>query len=201
MKNNLFLVFLFFNSAIVGAQGDWRLKGFIGLSNAALLDKKGYVGGASSDVTDFYELGMRIQHKWDSKWSWEAGLSYGFGQIRTFQGTPGTNPFPGSGNFGEAPADFRLLSVPVLASYQLFDFLALQAGPMVSFQLSDFPTTKQSGLGYLIGLSLNFEREKFGLFLQPNFKRHASVSFDQSGRRLTELGFQVGIAIPIFAEE
>lgn len=199
MKKNLLLIFLFLNSVFAFGQSDWRLKGLFGFSDAALLDRPGYVGGGSSELKNFYELGIRIEHKWDSKWSLETGVTYSSGQISAFMGAPGTNPFPGNGgNFGEEKTDLKLVSIPVLASYQLLDFLAFQAGPLLSFQLSDFPSAEQSGLGYSVGLSLNYELERFGLFLQPNFKRHASFSFEQSGRRLTELGIQAGASYPIF---
>jgi hypothetical protein len=200
MKKNLFLIFMLLNSTFALGQSEWRLKGLFGFSKAALLDRPGYVGGGSSEIKDFFELGIRIEYKWDSKWGLETGATYSFGQIFAFMGVPGTNPFPGSrGDFGEEKTDLRLVSMPVLASYHLFDFLAIQGGPMMSFQLSDFPTTRQSGLGYMVGLSLDYDWKKVGLFLQPNFKRHATVSFVQSGRRLTELGIQAGVSIPVFS--
>ena len=139
MKKKLLLIFLLLNSVLAFGQSDWRLKGLFGFSDAALLDRPGYVGGGSSEVKNFYELGIRIEHKWDSKWGLETGATYSFGQIFAFMGAPGTNPFPGSGsNFGEEKTDLKLVSIPVLASYQLLDFLSFQAGPMLEFSTFGF---------------------------------------------------------------
>lgn len=197
MKKLVFGIFILvlMHSSLI-AQTEWRLKAFVGMSDAALLEKVNFLGGASYEVSDFYDLGLRIQRKWHPKWSIETGLSYSFAQILISPNIPPGTTFPINGlSIIEESTDFEMLSLPVLASYQLFDFLALQAGPMLNFQLSDSPGSRQSGLGYLIGLSLSYDFDKFGLFLQPNFKRHASiVPFEQNYRRLTEFGLQLGLA-------
>lgn len=195
MKKSILVIWFCFLGAAVFAQEEWRVKAFVGNSNAALWEKAGYVGGGEYEVSDFYEVGLRIGKKWNSKWGMESGLSYSFAQVFYWTGAPGTNPFPGNGvGYSGEFTDFRMLSSPILISYQLFNFLAIQSGPMLSFQLSDFPRRKQSGLGYLVGFNLSHDFNKVGLFLQPNFKRHAAIPFEQNSRRLTEFGVQFGVS-------
>lgn len=188
------LCFVLLNSQTGFAQCEWRVKAFVGMSDAALLENSVFVGEGVNKVSGFYDLGLRIGKNWNSKWGIESGLSFSLAKILYYTGAPGTNPFPsnGVGYMGEL-TDFRMLSLPILASYQLFDFLAIQSGPMLSFQLSDYPRMKQSGLGYLVGFNLSHDFNKVGLFLQPNFKRHAAIPFEQNFRRLTEFGLQLGV--------
>lgn len=191
------LIFAMMLSSDVFAQKEWRLKAFVGMSDAALLERVDFYGGASYEVKDFYELGFRIGKKWNQKWGIETGLSYSFAEVFVAPNwPPGTNPFPPTNNltYIKEFSDFRMLSLPVLVSYQLFDFLAIQTGPMLSHQLSEIPTYKQSGLGYLVGLRVSHDFEKIGVFLQPNFKRHAVLSFEQGNYRLTEFGLQFGVS-------
>ena len=195
----IFLIFLLCFSTEVLAQKEWRVKASFGASDAALLDKNNFLGGPTYEVSSFYDLGLRAQRKWHPKWGVETGLSYSFAQILISPNwPPGTSLFPINGiSLGGVFADFNLLTLPVMASYQLFDFLALQTGPMLSLQLSDSPSNRQSGLGYLIGFCLTHDFEKLGLFVQPNFKRHASVTFEQNYTRLTEFGLQFGVSYRI----
>lgn len=177
-------------------QSDWQVKAFAGVSDANLVGPS-WLGGPGLNVYRFQEYGLRLSWKSNSRWGWESGFSYAKAtlQLRTMWIPTGNPPPHPESPFMVSEEPFDYISIPMLATYQLFNFLSLQAGPLVGFQLSDNSSwMEQSGIGYLVGVNLHHYFDRLGVYVQPNFKQHALIGVNQLGQRLTEFGVQVGLA-------
>ncbi|UJP66840.1 hypothetical protein [Mongoliitalea daihaiensis] len=177
-------------------QSDWQVKAFAGVSDAAFLGDV-LDGGPSMNVDRFQEYGVRLSWQGNSKWGLETGITYAKATLQL--GTmwiPTGNPPPRPVSLLTiTPTPFEYISVPILATYELVSFLSLQAGPLLGFQQSEYSSwMEQSGVGYLVGVNLQHYFDRLGVFLQPNFKQHAAIGFNQSNTRLTEFGLQLGVA-------
>lgn len=177
------------------AQSYWQVKTFAGVSDAAFLGDM-LIGGSSVDVDRFQEYGVRLSWKSSGKWGIESGFTYSFASL-----SMRSLPIPG-GNLVQIifPArvihePFELVSIPVLATYEAASYLSFQTGPVLGYQLSNNGSwMEQSGIGYLVGVNFHHYFDRLGVFVQPNFKQHAAVGFNQNNTRLTELGLQFGLA-------
>lgn len=187
----IFILVYLMGSSALKAQSEWQIKAFGGISDASFLG--GYlIGGPGLNVDQFQEYGLRVGWKGNRKWGIESGLTYSRATLEySFM------PMPGANQMTVMPIrePFDFISVPLLGTFELASFLSINAGPLFGIQLSESSDWfRQSGFGYLIGLNFQHYFNQFGVFVQPNFKQHAVVSFNQSGVRLTEFGLQVGVA-------
>lgn len=177
-------------------QSDWQVKAFAGVSDAAFLGNI-LDGSPSVSVDRLQEYGVRLSWQGKSKWGFETGLTYTMAKLQI--GTmwiPSGNPPPRPANLiTYSEKSFEYIGVPLLVTYELSSFFSLQAGPLLGLQQSDSSNwMEQSGIGYLVGVNLHHYFDRLGVFLQPNFKQHAALGFNQRNIRLTELGLQIGVA-------
>lgn len=190
-----FIVGLIFHNP-AKAQTEWDVKVFGGVSDAKFLGNI-WLGAPSVNVDRFQEYGVRGSWKSKSKWGIETGFSYAKATlVKSTHAIPQGSPPPRPASpFHEREEPFRHISFPLLASFHASSFLSFQAGPLLGFQLADGGTwIEQSGIGYLVGVNLHHYFDRLGVFIQPNFKQHAVVGFNQTGVRLTEFGLQIGLA-------
>ncbi|TVP50971.1 MAG: hypothetical protein EA341_06250 [Mongoliibacter sp.] len=177
------------------AQTQWEIKAFAGASDAAFLGSY-LVGGPNVNVDRFQEFGVRLSWKGDSKWGMETGLSYAKAILSlSSMWIPTGNPPPRpSSSVIVIKEPFDYISLPAIVTFEVTSFLTIQAGPLVGVQLSEYSDwLRQSGVGYLIGLNLHHYIDRWGIFLQPNFKQHSVIGIHQSSMRLTEFGLQFGV--------
>ncbi|MGY6521025.1 MAG: hypothetical protein ACXIUD_04810 [Mongoliitalea sp.] len=178
------------------AQADWQVKAFAGVSDAAFSGNM-LLGAPNLNIDRFQEYGFRVAWKSESKWGVELGFTYSRAVLNfNTMWIPIFNPPPRPASLtviSEMP--FEYLYVPILATFDITSFLSLQAGPLLGFQQSEYSSwMEQSGIGYLVGVNLQHYFDRLGVFLQPNFKQHAAIGFNQSNTRLTEFGLQLGVA-------
>jgi hypothetical protein len=95
----------------------------------------------------------------------------------------------------------RLWSVPILFRLNLWKYFFLQSGTTIDMDNSDeSDLTNQSGLGFNLGLGVNYDFEFGGsLFVVPYFESHALIEFDQDKypTRITEAGIRIGLMYKI----
>jgi len=74
-------------------------------------------------------------------------------------------------------------------------YFFVNGGPIVDFQTTENSINSQSGIGYSLGLGGKYELNKFSLFINPNFKRHAVIPFEKEmyQQKITEIGIQAGL--------
>ena len=67
---------------------------------------------------------------------------------------------------------------------------------MIDFNLSDTSIDSQSGIGFGFGFGGKVEFDHFLIFVNPNFKKHSLISFENSNnhRKLIEIGVQFGLS-------
>lgn len=192
MKKNLLLIFLLLNSFYVFAQSGVELKGYFGVSGTKVGSTVDLGEGSSLKVKEFKEFGLMLSSGIGGKFRLNGGLSYAYGKVE-FQ----CDLCSWSDLLYPYDQDFRMLSIPVFAEYELTNFIYVAAGPLVDFQLSENSYLEdQSGLGYLIGLGGKVRTEKFTFSIFPNYKRHALFPFDKPESYKTflqEFGLQLGV--------
>lgn len=194
MKRNVLLIFMIFNSAFAFAQNDFELKAYFGLSGAQVGIIADVSVESSVKMKGFREFGLMLSSGIGGKFRLNGGLTYAYSKMEfqcdlcnSWSDLP--NPYD---------KDFRMLSLPVFAEYELTKFLFVAAGPLLDFQLSENNYLEdQSGLGYLVGLGGKVRTDRFTFSVFPNYKRHAVVPFEkQDGYKvlLQEFGLQFGVA-------
>ena len=195
MKNYFFLVCLLLCATPVFGQNDLELKGYFGFSGALAGPKEELVGASSVDLEGFKEFGLILSTGIGGKFRLNGGLTYAFANVNFYPNYPPCFNCL-SISYAHNP-DFRMLSIPVFAEYELTNFLYVAAGPLVDFQLSEGNNfDAQSGFGYLFGLGGKVKTEKFTFSVFPNYKRHAVIPFENTqGAKdiLQEFGVQFGV--------
>ncbi|MBD8487450.1 hypothetical protein IFO69_01700 [Echinicola sp. CAU 1574] len=93
--------------------------------------------------------------------------------------------------------EMSVVSVAFNAHYVFWKYLFVNGGPILDFETSDNDNwiDSQSGVGYSLGLGGKYDFDKFLIFINPNFKRHAVIPFkkDTNHQKLTEFGVQFGL--------
>jgi len=192
MKRNLLLIFLLLNSAFAFGQNGLDVKGYFGFSGTRVGPTSDFAEGVSLKVKEFKEFGLMFSSGIGGKFRLNGGLSYSYGKVwiqcDLCSRSDLANPYN---------QDFRMLSFPVFAEYELTNFFFVAAGPLLDFHLSEGNNlADQSGLGYLVGLGGKVKTEKFTFSVFPNYKRHALFPFDKpegSKSFLQEFGLQLGV--------
>lgn len=161
---------------------------YVGIANSELLRNENLDGVGNVGVENFAEFGFRYLRKINNQLAIETGVNYERAVlIRTphFKGEPVYTR-------GER---FELLSIPAFINYTFWNFLFINGGPMVDFQLTETTSDSQSGIGYGLGFGGKFNFNNFSIYLNPNYKRHAVIPFDkqQYHQKLTEFGIQFGL--------
>jgi hypothetical protein len=200
MKIHLLLVFLLLSGNVAFGQSGLELKGYFGVSGTLVGPNADVAGGSSVEMEGFREFGLTLSKGIGGKFRLNGGLSYAYSNVEGGNNYCALCSEPGFPNPNLPYAynqDFRILSIPVYAEYELTNFLYVAAGPLLDFQLSeDNNFDDQSGLGYLVGLGGKVRARKFTFSAFPNYKRHAVIPFDKpQGYKdfLQEFGLQFGV--------
>ncbi|MBN7812279.1 hypothetical protein J0A68_15100 [Algoriphagus sp. H41] len=198
MKKNLLAIFLILNSVVAFAQNGLELKGYFGFSGTLTGPKAELVGASSVEMERFREFGVMVSSGLGGKFRLNGGINYAYGTVEYFPNLPPCVNCQ-SISYAHNP-DFRMLSIPVYAEYELTRFLYVAAGPLVDFQLSEGNNfDEQSGLGYLVGLGGKVRADKFTFSVFPHYKRHGVMPFDRPENDnhhkdlLQEFGLQFGL--------
>jgi|SRR5690606_16409724 len=192
MKRNLLLIFLLLNSAFAFSQNGLEVKGYFGVSGTRVGSTSDFGRLGSLKVNEFKEFGLMLSSGIGGKFRLNGGLSYSYGKVWIQCDLCSWTDLPNPYN-----QDFRMLSFPVFAEYELTNFFFVAAGPILDFHLSEGNNLEdQSGLGYLVGLGGKVRTEKFTFSIFPNYKRHALFPFDKPESYKTflqEFGLQLGV--------
>lgn len=189
---SLKLLLLFFVVQTSQAQNSFYGKVYYGTSDADLLSKEEMLGGIIGyDVVAFREFGFLLGKEFGKKWAIEAGLNSSAADFKyilkpSMHAVQESTVLPPSERF-------QMFSFPLLIRYSLFPFLYVNAGPMLDIQRSENPSYDQSGIGYFLGIGAEHYFNKIGVFVQPHFKRHASIPFESTNFNLSEFGIQFGM--------
>ncbi|MFV0267338.1 MAG: outer membrane beta-barrel protein [Draconibacterium sp.] len=188
MRYLLILITMLFISAQAFSQNANELKVYYGIADSELLRKESLDGAAGYDNDNTYEFGIKYLNKLTKHFGIETGINYLHSRVEitpAFTGTPVNSHFE----------NLNLLSVPILANYSFGKYFFVNGGPLIDFQLSDASFDSQSGIGYSLGIGGKYHFDRFLIFLNPNFKRHAIIPFTKEDyqQKLTEWNLQLGI--------
>lgn len=166
-----------------------ELRLFYGISDSKLLRNSDVIGGGSTTVDNFYELGFRYIKKVNANLALETGVSYASADLWT---PPTSFPDP---SWTIGAQKFESISVPLFGNYTFLKALFINGGPMLDFQISENSIDSQSGVGYGLGIGGKLNWNNFMIFVNPNFKRHAVIPFnkEQYHQKMTEFGLQFGV--------
>jgi hypothetical protein len=180
-------------SSATFAQDSFYGKVYYGISDTELLVKEEDYGGLLSyDPEGFMEFGFLLGKELSNTWAIEVGLNAAFADFKYVLG----HSMHSAHELTMLPPSerFQMISFPVLMRYAIFPFLYVNAGPMLDIQRSKNPDYNQSGFGYHLGIGAEHYFNKFGVFVHPHFKRHATIPFESTNYNLTEFGVQLGVA-------
>jgi len=188
IKQLLSILIILFTSLPVFSQSAHEFRVLYGKSDSRIMRKEELTGSASYKTVNFDEFGIRYLKPITSKLYVETGLNYLSMQLKV-------NPAPMGIIIEPRYEDLNIISVPVYANYTLGKYFFVNGGPIVDFQTTENSINSQSGIGYSLGLGGKYELNKFALFINPNFKRHAVIPFEKEmyQQKLTEIGIQAGL--------
>ncbi|HET8855359.1 MAG TPA: hypothetical protein VFM60_05510 [Salinimicrobium sp.] len=188
------LLLSFFIISVTGfSQKSNEIRIYYGISDAALLRNDDLDGGGSYEVDSYNEMGIRYLKDISPNWSLETGINYGKAEVVIEYRVPG---FAGGWAKIVEQHKLEIISIPVLAKYNFWNYFFINGGALVDFQISENTfNPHQSGIGYTLGFGGEFNYKNLIFFLNPNFKRHAVIPFEQDDFpfKLTEFGVQAGI--------
>jgi len=188
IKQLLSILIILFISFPVFSQSAHEFRVLYGKSDTRIMRKEELTGSASYKTVRFDEVGIRYLKQITERLYVETGLNYLGMQLKI-------NPAPMGIPMESRNEDLNIISVPVYANYTLGRYFFVNGGPIVDFQTTENSINSQSGIGYSLGLGGKYELNKFSLFINPNFKRHAVIPFEKEmyQQKITEIGIQAGL--------
>lgn len=176
------------------AQSGIELRAYYGISGSSVARKVELVGASDVEMNRVMELGFTASRSMGEKVRVNTGINYTFGKVSYISNSPPcVNCLIG---YDHNP-NFRMVSVPLFGEIALGKVFYAGAGPLVDFQLSEKNNfTRQSGLGYLVGLGARASAGNFVFSLFSNYKRHGVAPFVRSMSQkfiFQELGMQMRV--------
>jgi len=170
------------------SQNSNELRVHYGISTAEFLRNQNLDGVGATKTTNFNEVGITYLRELFGNFHLETGINYAKSDVQISPAFMG-EPVPPSYE------QLEIVSIPMYANYTFWNYLFVNGGPIISFQTSDNSTDSQAGIGYSLGIGGTYNFDKFSIFVNPNFKRHAVIPFkkERFHQKLTELGVQFGI--------
>lgn len=166
-KRTTLVLSIFFISFSGFSQNLNEIRIYYGISDAALLRNDDLDGVGSYEVDSYYELGIRFIRGISSNWSLETGINYGKADVLNHYQVPG---FSGGWANIVKYEELEIISIPILAKYNFWNYFFINGGALVDFQASENTFNSQSGIGYTIGLGGEIKYDNFTFFVNPNFK-------------------------------
>lgn len=98
----------------------------------------------------------------------------------------------------EINAQIELISIPLLARFDLGKFIFVNAGPSVDFEVNRIENalhSRQSGIGASVGIGAQFQITNVHLWANPFLKHHAIIPFSdqQHPAKLNVAGLAIGV--------
>ncbi len=175
------------------SQKNNQFRFYYGFADSKLLTNVGLDGAASYDNKNSYELGFKYLRKISGKLSLETGINIFKSDVEitpSYMGTP-VSPIT---------EKLNLITIPVYANYSLGKYFYVNGGPVLDFDIGESTSyDAQTGIGYGLGIGAKYNFDNFFIYINPNFKRHASISFQQNSyrQRLTQFGIQIGVGFDL----
>jgi len=192
IKQLLSILIILFISLPVFSQSANEFRVLYGKSDGELLRKEKLDGIGSYKILNFNEFGIRYLRQITKGLYLESGINYLTMKLKIGSAPMGRPIEPSFENL-------KVISIPIYANYAVGKYLFVNGGPLVDFQVSENSIDSQSGLGYSLGFGGKYDFNKFTLFVNPNFKRHAVVPFHKEmyQQKLTEVGIQAGLGFKL----
>ena len=161
---------------------------YYSFTDSELLRNEDWLGGARYDNSNSYEFGFKYLRKLSNKLSIETGINIFYSEIKI---TPAYTGIP----VNSRKEELKLISIPVYANYSLGKYFYINGGPIFDFQNGEKSFDSQSGIGYGIGVGGKYNFDNFLIYINPNFKRHSFIPFEEEDnhQKLTQFGIQIGI--------
>ncbi len=185
----LFLLVVTSIIAIKGySQNSNEFRIYYGFSDTELKRDVVLDGTGFHNVENSREIGIKYLGQIKNNLRFEFGVNYLQADL-IINGAP---------MFPQIPTRYEkleMISIPIYANYTLWNYLFVNAGPILDFQTSENSIDSQSGIGYSIGFGGKYDFNNFLIYVNPNYKRHAVLPFEKEKyhQRLNELGIQIGL--------
>ncbi|MCB0691190.1 MAG: hypothetical protein KDC16_06080 [Saprospiraceae bacterium] len=190
MKIRLLLasMLILLHRLILKAQKSSEVYAYIEVSHSELLTQSGLDGGASYELENPFEFGLRFRVRLSAKLKLETGITLYNAKVII---SAGPSPF----NLPDRKESIELLSFPALINYDIGKNYYLCGGILLDFQTRKRSFDSQSGIAYEIGIGKKIFFDNIIVTISPNFKRHNVIQFESNyyPEKLTELGILVGL--------
>ena len=167
----LVIVFLFFSLVLIAQDN------IIGL-NFSINDNdyssfQSIKDDSENDGKGSFSFGLSYSQKFNKKTSIISGLEYSKNKVkRTF--------FSSLHQLEPYIDEIKLLTLPLILKYDFNQYLFINSGILIDWEIERgySPYDSKSGLGAMFGLGVQYSIDKFYLALNPRFKIHTLVPFE-----------------------
>lgn len=187
LKLTIFLFVLIIGTQIY-AQKSNEIGIYYGLTDNDFLSND-LVGGNSYEIQSNFEIGFKYLSLISKNLKLETGINYTKLDVEI-------HPAPMYPPLESRFEKMEMISIPLYINYSFLKHFFINGGPMIDFNLSDTSIDSQSGIGFGFGFGGKVEFDHFLIFVNPNFKKHSLISFENSNnhRKLIEVGVQFGLS-------
>lgn len=135
-------------------------------------------------------LGINYSKHLTKSFSLESGLYFSADSIAFSSFLPGVRT--------ERKEQVKMITVPVYAKLDFLKYFFVDGGLLVHFQTnysSNSTLTRQSGLGYELGLGGKYDFGRVQIFVNPYVQYHTLIKFDSSRDyfNLMDFGYKFGV--------
>ncbi len=194
MKSKI-IVFTIITLLSVAAFGQNSEKGSIGISYTpfgkfSFLDSKKSTD-LQVDFQKYTAVGINYLMPINKSFCLETGVEYNLVKLKSFTDT--NTIFANDTSF----STFSMIEIPLAFRANFADILFFTSGVLFDFDMNSYaPISKQSGVGLMAGLGLNYDfKMGLSLYANPFVKLHSLIPFGnwENHQRLIDAGVRVGI--------
>jgi len=173
----------------VFAQSKSELRLYYGTSSSDF-SQETVIGGGDYDNQNLNEFGLVYLTQIAKNIKIETGFNFSTSDVVI---TPAFTGEPVQTRYEK----LDLISIPLYLQYDLKKYLFINSGLLLDIQTSENTIDEQSGIGYGFGIGAKYHFDTFYVFINPNFKIHAVIPFQEENyqQKLTEIGIQIGLGL------
>lgn len=184
----IFILFIFTISIQSHAQKTNEFRIYYGLNSDSYFQDNDLIGGGSYDVLNNFEFGFKYLKLISKNLQLETGINYAKLDVEI-------HPAPMFPPLDSRFDKMKIISIPLYLNYTFLKYVFINAGPMIDINLSNSTIESQSGIGFGLGIGGKFDFKHFSVFINPIYKKHSLLSFENNDhrRKLNTTSFQFGI--------
>lgn len=191
-SKNLITLIIVLMSLQIYSQNSNEFGLYYGLYDSEFFMANEVYGAGSHEILKHTGFGFKYLKHITDKLKLETGINYTKLDVEIY---PAPTGLPVITRFDK----MELISIPFYVNYTFLQYLFINGGPFIDFNLAETSLDKQSGIGYGLGIGGKYEFSHFLISINPSFKKHSVIPFakNRHHRRLIEIGIQFGISYKI----